>query len=114
MATTNGTRYDFRTQNTTLGAIVERARAEITEEQRITIQSACRNHRFCYRVQFTPFARDDQHVMTLGQLADLGINDPGVQRIDPKAIERLLLGDYGMIRHKKNSDLAKDDCGQNR
>lgn len=112
MATTNGTRYDFRTQSAMLGALVERAKAEITEEQRITIQSACRNHRFCYRVQFAPFSREDQHVMTLGQLADLGFNDPGVQRIDPKAIERLLFGDYGMIRHKKNSDLAKDAVGK--
>ena len=84
MATTNGTRYDFRTQSATLGALVERARAEITEEQRITIQSACRNHRSCYRVQFTPFSRDEQHVMTLGQLADLGINDPAFNASTPK------------------------------
>ena len=81
MATVNGKRYDFRTQ-TALNALIERARAEITEEQRITIQSACRNHRFCNRVQFTPFCKEDQHVMTMGQLSDLGVNDPGIQRID--------------------------------
>ncbi len=111
MATVNGKRYDFRAE-TALNALIERARAEITEEQRITIQSSCRNHRFCYRVQFTPFSKGDQHVMTMAQLSELGINDPGVQRIDPTAIERLLFGEYGMIRHKKNSDIAKDAVGK--
>ena len=111
MATVNGKRYDFRTEQS-LDALFERAKAEITEEQRITIQSACRNHRLCYRVQFTPFSRDDQHVMNMAQLSELGVNDPGVQRIDPTAIERLLFGEYGMLRHKKNSDIAKDAVGK--
>ena len=111
MATVNGKRYDFRTEQA-LDALFERAKAEITEEQRITIQSACRNHRLCYRVQFTPFSRDDQHVMTMAQLSDLGVNDPGVQRVDPTAVERLLFGEYGMLRHKKNSDIAKDAVGK--
>ena len=111
MATVNGKRYDFRTE-TALNALIERARAEITEEQRITIQSACRNHRFCNRVQFTPYDKDKQHVMTMAQLSELGLNDPGVQRIDPVAIDRLLFGEYGMLRHKKNSDTARDSVGK--
>ena len=111
MASINGKRYDFRTE-TALDALFERAKAEITEEQRITIQSACRNHRFGHRVQFTPFSRDDQHVLTMAQLSELGVNDPGVQRIDPTAVERLLFGEYGMLRHKKNSDITKDAVGK--
>jgi len=112
MAATNAKRYDFRTEQEKLGAIVDRAKASMTEAQRVTIQSACKNHRFCNRVQFTPFCKEEQHVMTMGQLADLGFNDPGMQRIDPKAIERLLFGEYGMISHKKNTDEAKDAVGK--
>jgi len=75
MSATNAKRYDFRTELDKLNAIVDRASASITEAQRVTIQSACKNHRFCNRVQFTPFCKEDQHVMTMGQLSDLGVND---------------------------------------
>lgn len=101
MSAQNAQRYDFRREMDRLGPIVERAKGAIREEQRITIASACRNRRFAHRVQFTPFCEAEQHVMTMQQLSDLGLNDPGLQRIDPKAIERLLFGDYGMIEHKK-------------
>lgn len=101
MTAQNAQRYDFRKEIDRLGPIVERAKNAIREEQRITIASACRNRRFCHRVQFIPFCEAEQHVMTMQQLADLGLNDPGLQRIDPKAIDRLLFGDYGMIEHKK-------------
>ena len=112
MSAKNAKRYDFRAELDKLSAVVDRANASITEAQRVTIQSACKNHRFCNRVQFTPFCKEDQHVMTMGQLSDLGVNDQGIQRIDPKAIERLLFGDYGMISHKKNTDEAKDAVGK--
>ena len=101
MTAQNAQRYDFRRELDRLGALVERAKSAIREEQRITIAAACRNRRFAHRVQFTPFCLDEQHVMTMQQLSDLGLNDPGLQRIDPKAIERLLFGDYGLIEHKK-------------
>jgi hypothetical protein len=101
MSAQNARRYDFRQEMELLGPIVERAKSAIREEQRITIASACRNRRFAQRVQFIPFCGDEQHVMTMQHLSDLGLNDPGIQRIDPKAVERLLFGDYGLIEHKK-------------
>lgn len=101
MTAQNAQRYDFRRELDRLGPLVERAKSAIREEQRITIAAACRNRKFAYRVQFTPFCLAEQHVMTMQQLSDLGLNDPGLQRIDPKAIERLLFGDYGLIEHKK-------------
>jgi len=101
MTAQNARAYDFRNEIDRLGAIVERAKNTIREEQRITILNACRNGKFAYRVQFTPFCEDNVHQMTMQHLSDLGKNDPGIQRIDPKAIERLLFGDYGLIEHKK-------------
>ena len=50
---------------------------------------------------------------TLGQLADLGFNDPGVQRIDPKAIERLLFGERDDPPQKKQRP-GKGCCWQDR
>ena len=110
--TSNNKRYDFRQELESLGPIVERAKATLTEEQRISIQTACKNHRFANRVQFTPFCKEDQHVMTMGQLADLGLNDPGIQRIDARAIEKLLWGPYGMISHKLHTCISKDGIGK--
>lgn len=103
MGTIAHQRYDFRDHLDLLGTIVEKAKAEMTQEQRVTIQAACRNQRLNRRVQVTPFA-EDQPTMTMGELSAIGQLDPGVQRIDPKAIERLLFGDYGMIKAKKRKD----------
>ncbi len=108
----NAQRYDFRNQLDILGNIVERAKSTISEEQRISLQAACKNHRFANRVQFTPYCKEAQHVMSMGELADLGFNDPGIQRIDPKAIERLLWGPYGMISHREHTEMGKDCVGK--
>lgn len=101
MTAHNARRYDFRQELELLGSLVERAKDAIRDEQRVVISAACRSGRFANRVQFTPFCQDQQHQMTMQQLSDLGLNDPGIQRIDPKAIERLLFGDYGLIDHKR-------------
>jgi len=101
MTAQNARRYDFRQELDRLSPLVERAKTAIRDEQRFAVAAACRNGRFANKVQFTPFCESEQHQMTMQQLSDLGLNDPGVQRIDPKAIERLLFGDYGMIEHKK-------------
>ena len=110
MTASNAQPYDFRKKLDVLSAIVDRAKAELSEDQRIAIQSACRNLRFANISQFQPFCTEKVHQMTLQELSDLGVNDPGVQQIDPKAIERLLFGDYGMITHKKLAN--KKDLGK--
>jgi len=101
MTAQNARAYDFRKEIDRLGALVERAKSAIRDEQRFAISAACRNGRFASKVQFKPFCEAEQHQMSMKQLSELGLNDPGIQRIDPKAIERLLFGDYGMIEHKK-------------
>lgn len=110
MSALNARRYDFRQEMDLLAPIVERARAALSEEQKISIQSACRNLRFANRVQFSPMG-DSQHVMTMQDLSDVGLNDPGIQGIDAKAIDRLLLGDYGMIEHKR-LNIGRDSIGK--
>jgi len=110
MSALNARRYDFRQEMELLSPILERAQKSLSEEQKITIQSACRNHRFSSRVQFLPMG-EDQHVMTMQDLSDLGLNDPGIQGTDWKAIDRLLFGNYGMIEHKR-LNIGSDSIGR--
>lgn len=109
MTAQNAQSYDFRQQLDLLGDLVDRAKRELTPEQISQLQSAARNKKFSNLVQFAPYCTDRVHQITMQELSDLGANDPGIQQIDPKAIDRLLFGPYGMISHKK---LKKGDIGK--
>ena len=39
--------------------------------------------------------------MTMRQLSEIKMNDPGEQQIDYKAIEKLFFGNYGFLSIKK-------------
>jgi len=108
MAVKNAQRYDFR-DHPSLNVLVEEAKAAMTEDQRIVISYACNNHKLCNVAQFPPFDTENAYQMTLGELSELGTNDPGIQQMDLKALQRLLFGDYGLITHKKVKGAAAND-----
>ena len=109
MSALNARRYDFRQEMDLLAPIVERARAALSEEQKISIQlpaATCASPIACIFANGRQPACDD-HAGSV----NVGLNDPGIQGIDAKAIDRLLLGDYGMIEHKR-LNIGRDSIGK--
>lgn len=89
--------YDFR-DHPTLVELRNRFAAEIPLSVKDDVVFACEQLALNVRIQVPPFNIETAETMTLGELADLGVNDPGAQLIDETSMRNLGFGPQGMIK----------------
>ena len=92
--------YDFR-QHRELVQLSDRFAADLSQDRKDDIQLWCSKGTLKSNLQVPPFNIDTAETMTLGGLAELGVNDPGAQRIDVGSIEGLAYGPQGIIKPKQ-------------
>ena len=91
--------YDFR-DHPELVSLEQEFAAAIPLDQKETIQNACRYGNFAENMQVPPYTKEGAPMMTLGELAELGVNDNN-QRLDVTSIRNLGFGPQGMITQGK-------------
>lgn len=103
---TNTNCYDFR-DDKNLCKLVDDIKKEIRPLQKSRIYDACKSGDDLFRtvVQCEPTNSHQHSYMTMRQLSEIKMNDPGEQQIDYKAIEKLFFGNYGFLKHKKIPDM---------
>ena len=98
--------YDYR-DDENLCKLTKKIEKVIRPLQKTAIIDACSNSDeiFRTRVQCAPLNGSSHTFMTMQELSEIKINDPGNQQIDYKAIEKLFFGHYGLLKHTKIPDL---------
>ena len=92
--------YDFR-DHSELVAIRENISTMLPQSFKDDVLFWCRQGTFRHNMQLQPGGPCE--TMTLQELADLGANDPVIQRIDVKAISNILTGPHGIAAHGKTA-----------
>jgi hypothetical protein len=93
--------YDFR-EHRELVALCERFADALSTDRKSDLQLWCDKNTLKENLQVPPFNTLTAETMTLGELADIGKNDPGAQRIDVRSIEGLGFGPQGIVKPQKS------------
>lgn len=91
--------YDFRNHDDLVTMAATFADA-LSSDRKDELKLWCEKGTLRENLQVPPFNPATAETITLGELAELGKNDPGAQRIDLRSIEGLAFGPQGIIKPK--------------
>ena len=92
--------YDFR-DHSELEALADQFASDLTSDRQSEIRSWAEHDTICTNLQVPPYNSDKSDTMTLGELSEIGVNDPGTQMVDVKSIKNLAYGPQGIIKPSK-------------
>ena len=75
--------------------------SDLTNDRKAEIRAWVQHDTICTNLQVPPYSAATADTMTLGELADIGVNDPGTQMVDARSIKNLAYGPQGIIKPKK-------------
>jgi hypothetical protein len=93
--------YNFA-DHVELALLADQFNNDLSHDRQAEIRSWVQHNTICTNLQVPPYNPELADTMTLGELAQIGINDPGTQMVDVKSIKNLAYGDQGIIKPKKS------------
>lgn len=84
-----------------LALLVDQFTNDLSHDRQAEIRSWVQHNTICTNLQVPPYNLTTADTMTLGELAEIGVNDPGTQMVSAKSIKNLAYGDQGIIKPKK-------------
>ena len=92
--------YNFANHNE-LALLADQFSNDLSHDRQAEIRSWVQHDTICTNLQVPPYNLELADTMTLGELSQIGINDPGTQMVDIKSIKNLAYGPQGIIKPKK-------------
>lgn len=90
--------YHLRNFRPLLDSVIARAEAALAKGKlKVEVQNTIRDNNFIGKFQIGNPSTEER-TMTIGELCDSGKTDTVAQAIDPKAVEQVLFGRYGLIQ----------------